>query len=199
MNFSSVCCSLFEKIPIKASFRAHIFKPVWQMHGQTCRLSRSSVRSVPRLRLPSMHLLRQVASGRAGVNGTKLCVCVFITATHTRGVTGGGGIQCESDTKDGDDDDDDDVPQLLRERPETCSLRIIRWSWQQAVFLDACWSWLGKRKRKKTTKKVGPPDETNRGGVVGRDESKNKPVFQIVLLGWHTSIQHTCCRAAISP
>lgn len=52
---------------------------------------------------------------------------------------------------------------------------------------------------KKTTKKVGPSDETDRGGVAGRDESKNKPVFQIVHLGWHTSVQHTCCKAAVSP
>lgn len=82
-----------------------------------------------------------------------VCVCVFSLQPPTRGGQRGE-IQCESDTKDGDDDgddddDDDDVPQLLHERTETCSLRITRWSWQQAVFLDACWSWLGSRRKKK--------------------------------------------------
>lgn len=107
-----------------------------------------------------MHLLQQVASGRAGagVNGTKLCVCVRVSVSvcfhYSHPHTGGqwGEIQRESDTKGDtkDDNDDDDVPQLLHERTETCSLRIIWWSWQQAVFLDACWSWLGRKNDKES-------------------------------------------------
>lgn len=76
-----------------------------------------------------MHLLQQVASGRAGgrdsgggLTGTKLCVlgnfCGVVLSlqqpTHTGGVGGHPVIQC-------DDDDDDDVPPQPRHKPDVFS------------------------------------------------------------------------------